>query len=456
MPGISEFSAAIDDGAFTEELLSEARTILAKEPALCFFLKSTALHPSVETWMDMVVQTVCHRLLPTSSSEPCLFCPMNLRQVFREAFTSDVLELGHTMHAAVYHDLRAVVRRDPAMNHPLQVILFSKGFAATVCHRVAFRMWYAHSTYTALFLQSQVSAVFGLDIHPAAQLGAALLFDHGTGIVVGETAQVGDGCTILHGVTLGGTGKETGDRHPKVGEHVLIGANASLLGNIRIGDRSKIGAGSVVLREIPEGATAVGAPAKIIGHVKEEEPGSDMDELLQNVQKNHIEKLHNNNYHHHSNDAGNTIPQSPPVPGVSSVTDSSTDSEDDNNIMDSHLFSGTSLCPWREYAKLTRCEVPADCVSASMLKNVLQPFGVLQIFPILFALDHHNVGHVPVDQFQQDAEKVLRKLTDLTPEQVQSVVEQVVQQMSDHLHHIPDTLTSLRQASKNVSATTYF
>jgi serine O-acetyltransferase len=451
MPETSEFSAAIDDTAFTEELLSEARTILEQEPALCFFLKSTALHPSVETWTDMVVQTVCHRLLPTSSSEPCLFCPMNLRQVFREAFTSDILELGHTMHAAVYHDLRAVVRRDPAMNHPLQVILFSKGFAATVCHRVAFRMWQACSTYTALFLQSQVSAVFGLDIHPAAQLGAALLFDHGTGIVVGETAQVGDGCTILHGVTLGGTGKETGDRHPKVGEHVLIGANASLLGNIRIGDRSKIGAGSVVLREIPEGATAVGAPAKIIGHVKEEEPGSDMDELLQNVQQNHIEKLH----HHHSHDAAHTtIPQSPPVPGVSSVTDSSTDSEDDT-IMDSHLFSGTSLCPWREYAKLTRCEVPADCVSASMLKHVLQPFGVPQIFPILFALDYQNVGHVPIDQFQQDAEKVLRKLTDLTPEQVQSVVEQIVQQATNH-HHSTDKLTGLRPSSNTVSATSYF
>jgi serine O-acetyltransferase len=455
MPETSELSANIDDAAFTEELLSEARTILEQEPALCFFLNCTALHPSVHSWTDMVVQTVCHRLLPTSPSsvtEPCLFCPMGLRQVFREAFTSKVLELGHTMHAAVYHDLRAVVRRDPAMNHPLQVILFSKGFAATVCHRVAFRMWYANSTYTALFLQSQVSAVFGLDIHPAAQLGASLLFDHGTGIVVGETAQVGDGCTILHGVTLGGTGKETGDRHPKVGEHVLIGANASLLGNIRIGDRSKIGAGSVVLRDIPEGATAVGAPAKIIGHVKEEEPGSDMDELLQNVQKNHIEKLHHH-HHHHSNDAANTIPQSPLVPGVSSVTDSSTDSEDDT-IMDSHLFSGTSLCPWREYAKLTRCEVPADCVSASMLKNVLQPFGVIQIFPILFALDHQNVGHVLVDQFQQDAEKVLLKLTDLTPEQAQSVVEQIVQQVSNH--HIRDKLTGLGQSPNNVSGTAYF
>lgn len=428
-------SATVDDAAFTEELLSEARNILEQEPALCLFLNNTALHPTVQSWTDIVVQTVCHRLLPVSPSvmtEPCMFCPDGLRQVFRDAFLSEALELGHTMRDAVYHDLRAVVRRDPAINHPLQVILFSKGFAATVCHRVAYRMWYANSTYTALFFQSQASAVFGLDIHPAAQLGASLLFDHGTGIVVGETAEVGDGCTILHGVTLGGTGKETGDRHPKVGAHVLIGANASLLGNIRIGDRSKIGAGSVVLRDIPEGATAVGAPAKIIGHVKEEEPGSDMDEMLQNVQKNHLEKSH------HPADA---ISQSSLLPGVSSVTDSSTegDSEDDN-IMDSHLFSGTSLCPWREYAKLTRCAVPADSVSAVLLKSILQPMGVMHIFPILFALDQQNVGHVPLDSFQQEAEKVLLKLTKLNPEQVRSVVQQVVQRVSNHSdykHHEP-------------------
>lgn len=413
-------SELIDDAAFTEELLSEARSVLEHEPALCLFLKHTALHTTVQTWTDVVVQTVCHRLLPvTPGVLPCLFCPDGLRHAFRNAFSSDTLELGHTMREAVYQDLRAVVRRDPAMNHPLQVILFSKGFAATVCHRVAYRLWHTNSTYTALFFQSQASAVFGLDIHPAAQLGASLLFDHGTGIVVGETAQVGDGCTILHGVTLGGTGKQTGDRHPKVGKDVLIGANASLLGNIRIGDRSKIGAGSVVLREIPEGATAVGAPAKIIGHVKEEKPGSDMDELLQNVQKNHQDK--------HPADVIKT-PQS--LPSMSSVTDSSTNSDDEE--MDANHFYGTSFCPWREYAKLARCEVPANCVSACLLKSILHPIGVIPIFPILFALDHKNVGHVPVDIFEKEAETILLKLTKLNSEQVQSVVQQVVRRVREH------------------------
>jgi serine O-acetyltransferase len=148
----------------------------------------------------------------------------------------------------------------------LEVVLFSKGFAALVCHRAAHRLWLRETgrkKFTALYLQSQASALFGVDLHPLAQIGSGLLLDHGTGIVVGETASVGDGCTILHGVTLGGTGKDHGDRHPKVGKHVLIGAGSSILGNVHVGDSAKIGAGSVVLRSIPPFATAVGAPAKV-------------------------------------------------------------------------------------------------------------------------------------------------------------------------------------------------
>jgi serine O-acetyltransferase len=161
------------------------------------------------------------------------------------------------MRDAIRDDALAVCQRDPAMDTILEVVLFSKGYAALVCHRAAFRLWNTKK-FTALFLQSQASAVFGLDIHPKARIGSSVMLDHGTGIVIGETAVVGDGCTLLHGVTLGGTGKDHGDRHPKVGNHVLIGAGASLLGNITIGDSAKIGAGSVVLRPIPAHATAVG------------------------------------------------------------------------------------------------------------------------------------------------------------------------------------------------------
>jgi len=176
---------------------------------------------------------------------------------------SPILELGHSIGDAIRADAEAVCQRDPAMDTLLEVILFSKGYASLTCHRISYRLWHMGRKFTAYWLQSQTSATFGLDIHPCTQIGKAVMFDHGTGVVIGETAIVGDGCTILHGVTLGGTGKDSGDRHPKVGTHVLIGAGVSILGNITIGSFSKIGAGSVVLRPIPHHATAVGVPAKV-------------------------------------------------------------------------------------------------------------------------------------------------------------------------------------------------
>lgn len=204
---------------------------------------------------------------------------------------SSELELGHTMAEAVRQDALSCVRRDPACESVMEVILYFKGFAALVCHRAARRRWkkkldsstLKYSRYAALWLQSQASAAFGVDIHPAAQIGSAVMFDHGTGIVIGETAVIGDGCTLLHGVTLGGTGKESGDRHPKIGKDVLIGAGASVLGNIIVGDRAKIGSGAIVLKPIPHGSTAVGAPARIIGWAKEKRPGSSVDITMLNV-----------------------------------------------------------------------------------------------------------------------------------------------------------------------------
>ena len=166
-------------------------------------------------------------------------------------------------------DLEAIVVQDPACDSLLEPILYFKGFQALQAHRAAHQLWDSGDRHTALWIQSRCSAIFGLDIHPAARIAGGLLLDHGTGVVIGATATVGPGCSFLHGITLGASGKDgDGDRHPKVGAGVLIGANASILGNIRIGDGAKIGAGAVVLKPIPPKATAAGIPAKIVGRQK--------------------------------------------------------------------------------------------------------------------------------------------------------------------------------------------
>lgn len=243
-----------------------------------------------KTFEEVISRIVSQRLSSCSGGAQGNLCPNMLLQTIHNAFMADELELGHTMSEAVRADALAVVKRDPACDTLLEVVLFMKGFASLVIHRAARREWKPNdggggTRFAALLLQSQASSAFGVDIHPAAQIGAGVMFDHASGIVVGETAVIGDGTTILHGVTLGGTGKENGDRHPKVGKDVLIGAGTKILGNIHIGDRVKIGAGSVVLRAIPSGATAVGAPARIIGFTPSgERPGSNVDTRLADVE----------------------------------------------------------------------------------------------------------------------------------------------------------------------------
>jgi serine O-acetyltransferase len=181
-------------------------------------------------------------------------------------------------------DLRAARDRDAACERMVHCFLYYKGFLALQAHRAAHGLWSEGRSAAALLLQSRASEVFGVDIHPGARIGSGILFDHATGIVIGETAVVGNDVSILHGVTLGGTGKESGDRHPKVGDGVLIGAGASVLGNVRIGAGAKIGAGAVVLRDVPEGTTAVGNPAKAVGKKAapqrrpEEQPGVTMEQ----------------------------------------------------------------------------------------------------------------------------------------------------------------------------------
>jgi serine O-acetyltransferase len=202
---------------------------------------------------------------------------MSLREVISEAFHSSP-EIGE----AIRRDLVAFLERDPAAQSLAHPFLHYKGFHALQSYRVAHWLWNREKKALAFFLQSRISEVFAVDIHPAARLGKGIMIDHGTGVVIGETAVVGDDVSMLHEVTLGGTGKECGDRHPKVGNCVLIGAGAKILGNVRIGDCSKIAVGSVVLHEVPPHATVAGVPAKLVGHPATPEPARQMDQQIEN------------------------------------------------------------------------------------------------------------------------------------------------------------------------------
>jgi serine O-acetyltransferase len=175
-------------------------------------------------------------------------------------------------------DLQAVYDRDPACTRYLDPLLYFKGFHALVTYRFAHALWKSRRFDFALYLQSQSSRMFAVDIHPAAQFGKGIMLDHATGFVVGETAVVGDNCSFLHAVTLGGSGKETGDRHPKIGDNVLVGAGAKVLGNIKVGRCSRVAAGSVVLAEVPPNVTVAGVPAKIVGSAGCAEPARSMEQ----------------------------------------------------------------------------------------------------------------------------------------------------------------------------------
>ncbi|HYD46489.1 MAG TPA: serine O-acetyltransferase [Phenylobacterium sp.] len=203
---------------------------------------------------------------------------MSLREIADQALRSDPAIIGK-----VEADLKAVFERDPACKGYVQPFLFFKGFQALQAHRVAHWLWTEGRETIAFYLQSRVSEVFQVDIHPAAKIGGGVFLDHGTGIVIGETATVADDVSMLHGVTLGGTGAERGDRHPKIGKGVLLGAGAKVLGNIHIGDYAKVASGSVVLKDVPKGCTAAGVPARLVNCPTCDEPARSMDHTLADV-----------------------------------------------------------------------------------------------------------------------------------------------------------------------------
>jgi serine O-acetyltransferase len=198
-----------------------------------------------------------------------------LRELVDEAYSADP-----ALGAAARADLTAVFERDPACHRLIQPILFFKGFQAVQAYRIAHWLWINGRKAMAYFIQMRSSEVFGVDIHPGAVIGRGIMIDHAHSIVIGETAVVGDNVSMLHSVTLGGTGKADGDRHPKIGNGVLIGAGAKVLGNIHVGYCSRIAAGSVVLQDIPPCKTVAGVPAKIVGEAGCSQPSLAMDQLL--------------------------------------------------------------------------------------------------------------------------------------------------------------------------------
>ncbi|XP_004506688.1 serine acetyltransferase 1, chloroplastic-like [Cicer arietinum] len=237
---------------FWLKIQEEARLDLDQEPILSsYYFSSILSHNSLES--ALANQLSIH-LSNLSLSSTTLF------DLFMSVLVNDD-EILNT----VKDDLKAVKERDPACISYVHCLLNFKGFLACQAHRIAHKLWLQGRKVLALLIQNRVSEVFAVDIHPGAKIGRGILLDHATGLVVGETAVIGNNVAILHNVTLGGTGKVCGDRHPKIGDGVLIGAGTCILGNIKIGDGAKIGAGSVVLKDVPPKTTAVGNPAKLIG-----------------------------------------------------------------------------------------------------------------------------------------------------------------------------------------------
>jgi serine O-acetyltransferase len=246
----------------------EAEDILRREPELTTFIYSTILHN--DTLEAAVVYRLAERLDHAALSGELI------RKAYADAL-EDVPALGEAFRA----DLMATADRDPATYRLIEPVLYYKGFHAIQTYRLAHWLWGRGRRDFALYLQSRSSAIFQCDIHPAAKIGRGIFLDHATGLVVGETAVIEDDVSILHDVTLGGTGKQGGDRHPKIRYGVMIGAGAKILGNIEVGHCARIAAGSVVVKPVPNNVTVAGVPAKVIGVAGCPEPARSMDQMFQ-------------------------------------------------------------------------------------------------------------------------------------------------------------------------------
>ncbi len=247
-----------------DRIRRETEKHAAEEPILASFVHATILNHSE---LEKALSFHLANKLDSATASSLL-----LREVMMEALRDD-----EYIRCAVRADLLAVEERDSACNELSVPFLYFKGFHALQTHRIAHWLWNKGRESLALFFQNRMSVEFGVDIHPAARLGHGIMLDHATGVVIGETAVVGNNVSILQSVTLGGTGKDEGDRHPKIGDGVLISAGAKILGNIRVGEGAKVGAGSVVLADVPPHTTVAGVPAKVVGRPASEQPALEMD-----------------------------------------------------------------------------------------------------------------------------------------------------------------------------------
>ncbi|MCA1300045.1 serine O-acetyltransferase [Stappia indica] len=250
-----------------ERLRAEAEAMVHCEPALASFAYETVLNH------DRLEEAVVHRLADRLGH--VVVSPSLIRQTYLEAL-ADAPEIADTFRV----DLVAVYDRDPACTRFLEPLLYFKGFHALQTHRLAHWLWQRGRKDFALYLQSRSSEIFQVDIHPAVPVGRGVFMDHATGIVIGATALLEDNVSILQNVTLGGTGKESGDRHPKIRAGVLIGAGAKVLGNLEIGHCSKVASGSVVLSDVPPNSTVAGVPARVVGQAGCAEPSRTMNQLI--------------------------------------------------------------------------------------------------------------------------------------------------------------------------------
>jgi serine O-acetyltransferase len=254
------------DGIWRRLRKEVAQQALA-EPILASYLHATILnHRCLEDALSF------H--LAGKLAEPSL-AAMTIREVISEAF-----EMSKNIHKAIRADLEAIFIRDPASHGVSEPFLHYKGFHALESYRTANWLWERGRRSLACYLQNRISERFGVDVHPAAKIGKGILIDHATSVVIGETAVVEDDVSMLHEVTLGGTGRETGDRHPKVRRGVLIGAGAKILGNVVIGEGAKVGAGSVVLNDVPAHSIVAGVPAKVVGRPVTKNPALEMDHRI--------------------------------------------------------------------------------------------------------------------------------------------------------------------------------
>ncbi len=248
-------------------LRAEAERALASEPLLGKFLNPVLLdHGDFGSALTAILASR-------------LTCGVLDRETL-EGIIVDAFKNDDDIVEQARHDLVAFCQRDPACDRYSVPFLYYKGYQGLQLYRVGHWLWNHRQRELALYMQSRVSEVFGMDIHPAARIGQGILIDHATSIVIGETAVVGDNVSMLHEVTLGGTGKTTGDRHPKVQSGVLIGAGAKILGNVTIGKNAKVGAGSVVLGDVAESTTVAGVPAIPVGEVHGKPPALEMDHNL--------------------------------------------------------------------------------------------------------------------------------------------------------------------------------